>query len=85
VTDVETSVWYAAATDAIIEAARMRDVDLIVMSTHGRTGLNRLMLGSVAESVLRGTSTPILMLRAHGAAAAAPAAMAPPAREMAHV
>lgn len=83
VTDVETSVWYAAATDAIIEAARMRDVDLIVMSTHGRTGLNRLMLGSVAESVLRATSTPILMLRAHGAPA--PAAMAPPAREMAHV
>jgi nucleotide-binding universal stress UspA family protein len=86
VTDVETSVWYAAATDAIIEAARMREVDLIVMSTHGRTGLNRLMLGSVAESVLRGTSTPILMLRAHGAAATVPAAMAPPpAREMAHV
>jgi nucleotide-binding universal stress UspA family protein len=86
VTDVETSVWYAAATDAIIEAARMREVDLIVMSTHGRTGLHRLMLGSVAESVLRGTSTPILMLRAHGAAATVPAAMAPPpAREMAHV
>ena len=86
VTDVETSVWYAAATDAIIEAARMREVDLIVMSTHGRTGLQRLMLGSVAESVLRSTDTPILMLRAHGAAAPAPAQVAPPpAREMAHV
>jgi nucleotide-binding universal stress UspA family protein len=78
VKDVETSVWYAAATDAIVEAARMRDVDLIVMSTHGRTGLTRLMLGSVAESVLRSTNTPILMLRAHGAATAAPAAAAPP-------
>ena len=34
------------------------------MSTHGRRGLGRLSLGSVAESVLRGTATPILLLRA---------------------
>jgi hypothetical protein len=40
---------------------------LIVMSTHGRSGIGRLILGSVAESVLRGTTTPILLLRAAGA------------------
>lgn len=86
VKDVETSVWYAAAADAIVEAVRMRDVDLIVMSTHGRTGLNRLMLGSVAECVLRSTNIPILMLRAHGAATTAPAvAVRAPEHEMAHV
>jgi hypothetical protein len=38
-----------------------------VMSTHGRSGLGRLVLGSVAETVLRATRTPILLLRADGA------------------
>jgi nucleotide-binding universal stress UspA family protein len=46
-----------------VEAARLRGADLIVMTTHGRSGLGRLILGSVAESVLRGTTTPILLLR----------------------
>jgi nucleotide-binding universal stress UspA family protein len=61
--NVETSVWYGPAVFAIVEAARLRKVDLIVMSTHGRSGLGRLMLGSVAESVLRSTTTPILLIR----------------------
>ena len=60
---VETSVWYAPAASAIVEAARLKNTDLIVMSTHGRSGLGRLILGSVAESVLRGTTIPILLLR----------------------
>ncbi len=60
---VETSVWYGPAAPAIVDAARLRKADLIVMSTHGRSGLGRLILGSVAESVLRGTTTPILLLR----------------------
>lgn len=62
-TDVETSVWYGPPAHAIVEAARLRHADLIVMTTHGRSGLGRLILGSVAESVLRGTTTPILLLR----------------------
>jgi hypothetical protein len=37
------------------------------MTTHGRSGLGRLILGSVAEAVLRGTGTPIMLLRADGA------------------
>jgi nucleotide-binding universal stress UspA family protein len=64
---VETSVWYGPAAYAIVEAARIRKVDQIVMTTHGRSGLGRLLLGSVAESVLRGTITPILILHAEGA------------------
>ena len=62
-TDVETSVWYGPPVEAITDAAKYRKADLIVMSTHGRSGLGRLVLGSVAESVLRATSTPILLLR----------------------
>jgi nucleotide-binding universal stress UspA family protein len=70
---VECSVWYGSAPYAIVEAARLYKVDLIVMTTHGRSGLGRLILGSVAESVLRGTTTPILLLRAAEAPVEAPA------------
>ena len=69
---VETSVWYGPAAAAILDAARLRKADMIVMSTHGRSGLGRLILGSVAESVLRGTTTPILLLRAPEAPVEAP-------------
>lgn len=72
VTDVETSVWYGSPAYAIVEAARLRRADLVVMTTHGRSGLGRLILGSVAESVLRGTTTPILLLRAPEAPIEAP-------------
>lgn len=65
--NVRTSVWYGPAAPAIVEAAHATNADLIVMSTHGRSGLGRLILGSVAESVLRGTRTPILLLRSDGA------------------
>lgn len=61
---LECSVWYGPAAYAIVEAARLHRVDLIVMTSHGRSGVGRLILGSVAESVLRGTTTPILLLRA---------------------
>jgi nucleotide-binding universal stress UspA family protein len=60
---VKTSVWYGPPAPAIVEAARVSAVDIIVMSTHGRSGLGRLVLGSVAESVLRSTHTPILLIR----------------------
>jgi nucleotide-binding universal stress UspA family protein len=60
---VKTSVWYGAAAPAILEAARMTNPDLIMMSTHGRSGICRLIAGSVAESVLRGTRTPIFLVR----------------------
>jgi nucleotide-binding universal stress UspA family protein len=69
---VETSVWYGPAAESIAEAARVREADLIVMSSHGRSGLGRLVLGSVAESVLRSTATPILLIRAPGAPLAEP-------------
>ncbi len=67
VTNVETHVWYGPPAAAIVEAADVQKVTLIVMSTHGRSGLGRLILGSVAESVLRGTRTPILVVRAESA------------------
>lgn len=81
---VETHVWYGPPGAAIVEAADAQKVDLIVMSSHGRSGLGRLILGSVTESVLRGTRTPILVLRPDGAPIEAPTAGGP-AMESSHV
>jgi len=63
VKNVTTSVWYGAPVESIADAARYRNAELIVMTTHGRSGLRRLLLGSVAEGVLRATTTPVLLLR----------------------
>ena len=84
-TTVETSVWYGPPAAAIVEAARYRTADLIVMASHGRSGLGRLVLGSVAESVLRATPTPILLIRPGGAPLDAPESGRVAARELSHV
>lgn len=52
------------AADVILSEADAKDVDLIAMTTHGRTGLKRWVLGSVAQKVLHGTSRPLLLVRA---------------------
>jgi len=51
------------ATDGIVDAADSEGVDLIVMSTHGRSGIGRLVLGSVADAVVRRTTLPVLLVR----------------------
>ena len=84
---VESQVRRGNPADQIVAAARERGADLIAMSTHGRGGLGRLILGSVAESVLRGTTTPILLLRAPEAPIEIPkgAGQARPAKERPNV
>lgn len=52
-----------APVDAILEKAAELDAELIVMGTHGRSGVNRLMLGSVTEKVLRQTRAPLMTTR----------------------
>ncbi|HLG94168.1 MAG TPA: universal stress protein, partial [candidate division Zixibacteria bacterium] len=52
------------AADVIIDYARSRRADLIVMSTHGRSGLGRWAFGSIADKVLRGANCPVLLVRA---------------------
>jgi universal stress protein A len=47
----------------IVEYARLEHVDLIVMGTHGRTGISHLFLGSVAERVVRTAPCPVLTVR----------------------
>jgi nucleotide-binding universal stress UspA family protein len=52
------------AATGILQVARERQGDLIVMGSHGRTGLGRLLMGSVAEQVVRRAACPVLIVRA---------------------
>ena len=59
--DVEVAVGHPA--DTIVRIAQERGADLIVMGTHGRTGLQHVLLGSVAEKVVRLAPCPVLTVR----------------------
>jgi nucleotide-binding universal stress UspA family protein len=60
---VRQVVWYDVPSAAIIDAAATHEVDLIAMATHGRSGLSRLLLGSVAEAVVASAQVPVLLMR----------------------
>ena len=49
--------------ESVIDVAKRRDCDLIVMASHGRKGLQRLLLGSETQHVLTHTHIPVLVLR----------------------
>ena len=61
--EVETVMLQGTPAEAILVYATDNKVDLIVMSTHGRTGLTRIVFGSVAENVLRRSPCPVLLVR----------------------
>ena len=63
VLEVETIVVKGVPFNEIINAATEISVDLIVIGTHGRTGLSHVMLGSVAEKVVRKATCPVLTVR----------------------
>jgi nucleotide-binding universal stress UspA family protein len=60
---VQTERPAAPAADAILQRADEFDVDLIAMTSHGRTGLRRLVFGSVAGVVLHQSTRPLLVVR----------------------
>jgi nucleotide-binding universal stress UspA family protein len=61
--DVEELVVHGEAASEIVRVAKERDVDLIVIASHGRTGLGRILFGSTAESVVRHASCPVLVVK----------------------
>ncbi|MGH7409082.1 MAG: universal stress protein [Candidatus Methylomirabilales bacterium] len=61
---VECAVRYGRAAETIAAFAGRERADLIAMATHGRSGLSRLLLGSVAAGVLRSASVPLLLFKA---------------------
>ena len=62
----EAVVATGPIADTIIDFVREKDADLVVMSTHGRTGPSRWLLGSVADRVVRGAGVPVMMVRPLG-------------------
>jgi nucleotide-binding universal stress UspA family protein len=60
---VATTVLEGPVADALLDHAAASHADLIVMSTHGRSGMERWLLGSVAERVMRGAKMPVLLIR----------------------
>ena len=63
---VETEVVAGNPSQKIVRTAEERDCDVIVMGTHGRAGINRLLLGSVSEAVVRRSNVPVLTIRDPG-------------------
>lgn len=51
------------AADSIVTLAQVEKADIIIMATHGRQGLNRLLFGSVAEKVVKTSPVPVMTIR----------------------
>jgi len=64
---VDSVITVGDPAEEIVEYASKQDIGLIVMSTHGRSGIKRWAMGSVADKVLRATKQPIALIRAKGA------------------
>lgn len=61
--EVTTHVEEGSPSKRIVTCAEREDCDLVVMGCHGRGGIDRLLLGSVSEGVVRGSSVPVLTVR----------------------
>ena len=64
--DVEVVITDGRAAEEILDYAKNNKVDLIVMSTHGKTGISRWFFGSVAQKVLQHSPVPVLMMSPSG-------------------
>ena len=61
--EVEELIVHGEAASEIVRVAKERSVDLIVVSSHGRTGLGRILFGSTAEAIVRHASCPVLVVK----------------------
>nr|WP_160048438.1 universal stress protein [Natrialba sp. INN-245] len=64
--EVVEAVEYGKPADVILEYADEHDIDAIVMGTHGRSGVDRVVIGSVTETVVRRSQVPVLVVRTDG-------------------
>lgn len=63
---IETAVVEGKTSAAILEYADKEEIDLVVLGTHGREGLDRLVVGSVAENVVRRSPVPVVTVATNG-------------------
>ena len=61
---VQFLVWEGEPSEAILEAAAAEEADMIVLGSHGRGAIGRLLLGSVSERVVRQAAVPVVVVRA---------------------
>ncbi len=62
----KTNVLVGAIAESIVDYANNHDIDLILIASHGRSGINRWIHGSIADRILRSSSAPVLMIRPDG-------------------
>jgi len=60
---VESHIAYGIDAEEILVCAAWKDIDMIAMTTHGRSGVKRFLLGSVAEKILRHSPKPVYLVR----------------------
>lgn len=61
--ECEHHLLFGTPADTLIDFCKTHDIDLVVMGTHGRTGVARLVMGSVAEAVVRRSECPVLTVK----------------------
>ena len=64
--ELHSEVLVGSVADSLADFTEKNDFDLILIATHGRSGVNRWVRGSVADKILRSSNVPVLMVRAPG-------------------
>jgi nucleotide-binding universal stress UspA family protein len=65
--NIKAEIIYGKASEALIDYANKNDIDLVIIATHGRSGVSRWVWGSVADRLIRSIRAPVLVVRASGA------------------
>jgi nucleotide-binding universal stress UspA family protein len=65
-TELHSEVLVGRVADSLADYTEKNDIDLIIMATHGRSGITRWVRGSIADKILRSSNVPVLMVRAPG-------------------
>jgi nucleotide-binding universal stress UspA family protein len=65
-TELDSKVLVGRVADSLVDFTEKNDFDLILIATHGRSGVKRWVRGSIADKVLRASNIPVLMVRAPG-------------------
>ena len=65
-TELHSEVLVGGVADSLADYTEKNDIDLIIMATHGRSGITRWVRGSIADKILRSSNVPVLMVRAPG-------------------
>jgi nucleotide-binding universal stress UspA family protein len=63
---VKSQVIFGKATDELVDYVKNNNVGLVIIASHGRSGVSRWVWGSVADRILRGVCAPVMIIRAPG-------------------